>query len=151
VTLAYALAEARVMIDAVSSGLTCCEFAGVAAVGVALSFWLLALCLFLFLSLAFVKRYSELQVMVAEGRDDAHGRGYRTGDLPLVEMFGIVAGFSAVLVLALYINGDAVQQLYRRPEVMWLTVPILLYWVGASGSSRIGFDARRSCSLSVIA
>ncbi|HEU4922048.1 MAG TPA: hypothetical protein VFT23_03135, partial [Burkholderiales bacterium] len=59
-----------------------------------------------------------------------HGRGYRTVDLPLIQMFGVVAGFSAVLVLALYINGESVQQLYRRPEVMWLTVPILLYWVG---------------------
>jgi 4-hydroxybenzoate polyprenyltransferase len=133
VTLAYTFwLKRKVMIDVLSlSGLYMLRvIAGVAAVGVALSFWLLALCLFLFLSLAFVKRYSELQVMVAEGREQAHGRGYRTGDLPLVEMFGIVAGFSAVLVLALYINGDAVQQLYRRPEVMWLTVPILLYWVG---------------------
>ncbi|MCE2645073.1 MAG: hypothetical protein LW835_07630, partial [Burkholderiaceae bacterium] len=31
--------------------------------------------------------------------------------------------------LALYINGDTVSRLYVRPEMMWLTVPILLYWI----------------------
>jgi len=34
-----------------------------------------------------------------------------------------------VLVLALYINGESVALLYSRPEVMWLTVPVLLYWI----------------------
>jgi 4-hydroxybenzoate polyprenyltransferase len=133
VTVAYTLwLKRKVMMDVLClSGLYIVRvIAGVAAVGVALSFWLLALCLFLFLSLAFVKRYSELQAMAAEGREQTHGRGYQTADLPLVQTFGIVAGFSAVLVLALYINGDAVQQLYRHPEAMWLTVPILLYWIG---------------------
>jgi 4-hydroxybenzoate polyprenyltransferase len=103
--------------------------AGGAAVGLAASFWLLAFSMFLFLSLAFVKRYSELQVMLAQGRGEAKGRGYRTDDLPLIQTLGVVAGFAAVLVLALYINGEAVLRLYSRPEVMWLTVPILLYWV----------------------
>lgn len=133
VTLAYTFwLKRKVMIDVLTlSGLYMLRvIGGAAAVGLAPSFWLLAFCLFLFLSLALVKRYSELQVMVTEGRDEAHGRGYRTVDLPLIQMFGVVAGFSAVLVLALYINGESVQQLYRRPEVMWLTVPILLYWVG---------------------
>jgi 4-hydroxybenzoate polyprenyltransferase len=103
--------------------------AGGAAVGLAASFWLLAFSLFLFLSLAFVKRYSELQVMVEQGRGEAKGRGYRTDDLPLIQTLGVVSGFSAVLVLALYINGESVLRLYQRPEVMWLTVPILLYWI----------------------
>jgi 4-hydroxybenzoate polyprenyltransferase len=103
--------------------------AGGAAVGLAASFWLLAFSLFLFLSLAFVKRYSELQIMLEQGRDEAKGRGYRTDDLPLIQTLGVVSGFAAVLVLALYINGESVLQLYSRPEVMWLTVPILLYWI----------------------
>jgi len=132
-TLAYTFwLKRKVMIDVLSlSALYMLRVvAGAAAVGIAASFWLLAFCLFLFLSLAFVKRYSELQIMLAEGRDEAHGRGYRTDDLPLIQIFGIVAGFSAVLVLALYINGESVMMLYRRPEVVWLTVPILLYWIG---------------------
>jgi 4-hydroxybenzoate polyprenyltransferase/phosphoserine phosphatase len=132
VTLAYTFwLKRKVLLDVMSlAGLyTLRIVAGGAAVGLAASFWLLAFSLFLFLSLAFVKRYSELQVMLAEGRDDAHGRGYRTGDLPLIQMLGIVAGFSAVLVMALYINGESVLKLYATPELMWLTVPILLYWI----------------------
>lgn len=103
--------------------------AGGAAVGLAASFWLLAFSLFLFLSLAFVKRYSELHLMLGQGRGEAKGRGYRTDDLPLLQTLGVVSGFAAVLVLALYINGESVLRLYSRPEVMWLTVPILLYWI----------------------
>jgi len=103
--------------------------AGGAAVALPYSFWLLAFSMFLFLSLAFVKRYSELQVMLAQGRDEAKGRGYRTDDLPLIQTLGVVSGIAAVLVLALYINGDTVSRLYVRPEMMWLTVPILLYWI----------------------
>ncbi|MDB5821302.1 MAG: UbiA prenyltransferase [Herminiimonas sp.] len=103
--------------------------AGGAAVGMAVSFWLLALSLFLFLSLAFVKRYSELRLTATNGNDGVSGRGYRATDLPLVEVLGVVAGFMAVLVMALYINGETIARLYRHPEIMWLTIPILLYWI----------------------
>jgi 4-hydroxybenzoate polyprenyltransferase len=132
VTLAYTFwLKRKVMLDVLSlAGLyTLRILAGGAAVGIAASFWLLAFSLFLFLSLAFVKRYSELLAVLADGRDEAHGRGYRTADLPLIQVLGIVAGFSAVLVMALYINGETVVRLYRHPELMWLTVPILLYWI----------------------
>jgi 4-hydroxybenzoate polyprenyltransferase/phosphoserine phosphatase len=103
--------------------------AGGAAVGLPLSFWLLAFALFLFLSLAFVKRCAELQLMLQQGRDWAKGRGYRTDDLPLIQTQGVVSGFAAVLVLALYINSEAVLRLYQHPEIIWLTVPIFLYWI----------------------
>lgn len=132
ITLAYTFwLKRKVVVDALSLAAlyTLRIIAGGAAVGLPASFWLLAFSLFLFLSLAFVKRYSELQVMLEQGRDEAKGRGYCTEDLPLIQTFGVVSGFSAVLVLALYINGDSVLRLYQRPEVLWLTVPILLYWI----------------------
>jgi 4-hydroxybenzoate polyprenyltransferase len=132
VTLVYTFwLKRKEIVDALSLAAlyTLRIIAGGAAVALAPSFWLLAFSLFLFLSLAFVKRYSELQVMLASGRDEARGRGYRTDDLPLIQTVGIVSGFAAVLVLALYINGESVVLLYRQPEVMWLTVPILLYWI----------------------
>jgi 4-hydroxybenzoate polyprenyltransferase/phosphoserine phosphatase len=141
VTLAYTFWLKRtVLLDVLSlAGLyTIRIVAGGAAVGLPPSFWLLALSLFLFLSLAFVKRYSELQVMLAQGQDEAHGRGYLTVDLPLIQTLGIVAGFVAVLIMALYINGESVVQLYQHPQLMWLTIPILLYWV-----SRIWVKAHR--------
>ena len=94
-----------------------------------MSFWLLAFSVFLFLSLAFVKRYAELIVQAQMGREKAHGRGYLTTDASLVQNLGMSAGYSAVLVLAFYLNSDAVLKLYRSPEFMWLSVPIMLFWI----------------------
>jgi len=103
--------------------------AGAAAAGIVLSFWLLAFSVFLFLSLAFVKRYAELQVQILAGKQKAHGRGYLTSDAPLVQMLGITAGYAAVVVLSLYLNSDAVLALYRQPEIVWGAVPVILFWV----------------------
>lgn len=103
--------------------------AGAAAASVVLSFWLLAFSVFLFLSLAFVKRYAELQVQILNGKTKAHGRGYLTSDAPLIQMLGITSGYAAVVVLSLYLNSDAVLALYRAPEVVWGAVPVMLFWV----------------------
>ena len=103
--------------------------AGAAAVGQALSFWLLAFSVFLFLSLAFVKRYAELEVQVLSGKQKIHGRGYHTTDAPIVQTMGIVSGYASVLVLALYLNSDAVLRLYRAPQLIWGAVPVMLFWV----------------------
>lgn len=103
--------------------------AGAAAVEQALSFWLLAFSVFLFLSLAFVKRYAELEVQVLSGKKKIHGRGYRTTDALLVQTMGIVSGYASVLVLALYLNSDAVLRLYRAPQLIWGAVPVMLFWI----------------------
>ena len=103
--------------------------AGAAAVGMALSFWLLAFSVFLFLSLAFVKRFAELQVQLLHGKHKAHGRGYLTDDAPLVQMLGVAAGFSSVLVLALYLNSEDVLRLYQNPHWVWGNVPVMLFWI----------------------
>lgn len=103
--------------------------AGAAAANLFLSFWLLAFSVFLFLSLAFVKRYAELDVQLQQGRTQAHGRGYFTSDAPLVQTFGIASGYAAVLVLALYLNSQEVLELYATPELVWAAVPVLLFWV----------------------
>jgi 4-hydroxybenzoate polyprenyltransferase/phosphoserine phosphatase len=103
--------------------------AGAAAAGHVLSFWLLAFSVFLFLSLAFVKRYAELQGQMLSGKTKVHGRGYFTSDAPLVQTLGIAAGYAATVVLALYLNSDAVLILYRLPEAVWGVVPVMLFWV----------------------
>jgi len=94
-----------------------------------MSFWLLAFSVFLFLSLAFVKRYAELGLQRLSGKENTYGRGYLTSDAPLVQTLGIASGYAAVLVLALYINSDAVVKIYRAPEYLWGAVPIMLFWV----------------------
>lgn len=98
------------------------------ATGVPVSPWLLAFSMFLFLSLAFVKRYTELRAN--GGGAGFSRRGYTRDDMELLKSFGAASGYLSVLVLALYINQSReVTQLYRRPELLWLAGPCLLYWV----------------------
>lgn len=103
--------------------------AGGAAVAQPLSFWLLAFCLFLFLSLAFLKRYAELVAMVAHGKHELPGRGYVADDRQLLQSFGVSSGFASALVLALYLNSEAVLRLYSYPGRLWFTLPVLLFWI----------------------
>jgi 4-hydroxybenzoate polyprenyltransferase len=103
--------------------------AGAAAVDMSLSFWLLAFSVFLFLSLAFVKRYAEVEVQLLEGREKLHGRGYLTSDASILQNLGITAGYASALVLSLYLNSEQVLLLYTTPEFVWGAVLILLYWI----------------------
>ncbi len=103
--------------------------AGAAAIEVVPSFWLLAFSVFIFLSLAFIKRYSELKQQHTPGSSKLAGRGYMPVDMETVAQLGTTSGYLAVLVLALYINGDKVDQMYARPEALWFLCPMMLYWV----------------------
>lgn len=103
--------------------------AGAAAVHVRLTYWLLVFCGFLFLSLAFVKRYAEMAMRQQQGEQGAAGRAYLVGDAPLLQSLGVASGFCSALVLALYLNSDAVLRLYRTPGLMWGAVPVLAFWV----------------------
>jgi 4-hydroxybenzoate polyprenyltransferase len=103
--------------------------AGSAAVAIWPSFWLLAFSQFLFLSLAMVKRYTELKGVVSGTQRFIKGRDYRVDDLELLTSLGGASGYLAVLVLALYINSNQVKTLYSHPEVIWLLCPLLLYWI----------------------
>lgn len=103
--------------------------AGAAAARVEASFWLLAFSMFLFLSLAMVKRCAELHALIAEERTQTKGRGYHAEDLPVLQQLGGASGYLSVLVLALYINSSTSQQLYRHPQVLWMLCPLLLYWI----------------------
>lgn len=103
--------------------------AGGVAAGVVLSVWLLAFAMFIFLSLAAVKRQAELVDSRNGDRAQPQGRGYQIEDLPIVEMMAVTAGYVAVLVLALYLNTPAVVTLYQRPEFLWAVCAVLLYWI----------------------
>jgi 4-hydroxybenzoate polyprenyltransferase len=103
--------------------------AGAAATSIGLSFWLLAFSVFIFLSLGFVKRYTELEDARKADKMSTHGRGYRATDLPLLMTLGVTAGYCTVLVVALYINSPESQALYRHNKPLWLVCPLLLYWI----------------------
>jgi 4-hydroxybenzoate polyprenyltransferase len=112
---------------------------GGAALDIPLSFWLLAFSMFMFLSLALVKRYAELHDVHSQGREaQLYGRDYVGDDRPIVGALGASAGYMAVMVLALYINDSRTAQLYRDHELIWLACPLLLTWV-----SRVWMFAHR--------
>lgn len=133
ITVAYSLALKRIeMLDViVLAGLyTQRVIAGTAAMGIGVSFWLLAFSVFVFLSLALLKRFTELRLMATQARDKAAGRGYLVDDMDLIRSFGAASGYCSVLVLALYVNSPAIHMLYTQPELIWLVCPLVLYWIG---------------------
>jgi 4-hydroxybenzoate polyprenyltransferase len=105
--------------------------AGHAATKIEYSFWLLAFSMFFFLSLALLKRFTELAALRQSNKRGPAGRGYVASDLELVAMLGIGSGFLAVLVMALYVKSPEldVQQLYRYPLLLLMMCPLLLFWV----------------------
>ncbi|MGQ3823067.1 UbiA family prenyltransferase [Pseudomonas alliivorans] len=104
--------------------------AGAAAFHLPLTFWILAFSMFLFLSLALVKRYAELrEARVREVEGKTRGRGYYPGDLDMIASLGASSGNLAVMVLALYIHEGATIALYQHPHVIWLACPLLLFWI----------------------
>jgi len=142
-TLTYSLwLKQKVLVDVfLLAGLyTHRILAGAIATAIAPSFWLLALSMFFFLSLAMLKRYSELLDLArtAGSPSTVRARGYRAEDVETLGSLGMAAGFSAVFVLALYIDSSNVRELYRTPEIFWLWCPLLLYWL-----SRMWVGARR--------
>lgn len=124
----------KLLVDvlALASAYTLRILGGEAAATIDASFWLLAFSTFLFLSLALVKRYVELDTLAAEADDPKRvmGRGYRIGDLDMLSQLGVASAFSAVMVLALYVDGQGRMGLYKTPEFIWLVCPIVLYVMG---------------------
>jgi len=131
-TLTYSLSFKRMQsLDVVSLAMlyTIRVLAGAAAIGITVSFWLLAFSLFLFLSLGLVKRVSELQKLVELNKLSAEGRGYQTADLSVLQSLGSASGYLSILVIALYLHSDEVSVLYSQPKILWIICPILTVWV----------------------
>lgn len=103
--------------------------AGAVAANLDVTFWLLAVSVFLFLSLAFVKRYAELEISILAGKKTIQGRGYDTRDATLLQTLGITAGVASVIMLALYVNSQSVTLLYSNIKATWGVIPTLLFWV----------------------
>ena len=109
--------------------------AGAAAIQVVPSFWLLAFSMFIFLSLAFVKRYCEVISKPAKPDEQVvederlSGRGYSISDKQSLFTLGSVSGIMSVLIVALYINDAKTIANYQTPEYLWLMCPVLLYWI----------------------
>lgn len=100
-------------------------FAGGFATGIPVSEWLAGFSMFLFLSLAFLKRAAEL----AEAPEPTEARGYLARDRETILALGASAGLMSVVVLTLYLSSPEVGLLYSHPVRLWAVCPLILYWV----------------------
>jgi 4-hydroxybenzoate polyprenyltransferase len=140
-TTAYSLdLKRRPIIDiCVLAGLyTIRIVAGGVATHTPLSGWLITFSLFLFFSLAAVKRQAELVDAANAGKLALSGRGYHADDLNIITQMSTASGYVSVLVMTLYVSSDAVTRLYRHPQALWAVSPVLLFWI-----SRMTFTAHR--------
>lgn len=132
-TTAYSLVlKRRMLVDVIvlASLYTLRIIAGVVVFDLKPTFWMLAFSMFIFFSLALVKRFSELRLARANGRTGmSRGRGYFPGDLEMVASLGGASGYMSVLVLALYINDLNTAAMYRHPEFIWPACMILMFWI----------------------
>jgi 4-hydroxybenzoate polyprenyltransferase len=131
-TLAYSFLLKRVaLVDVLLlSGLyTWRMLAGGAATNTQISAWLAAFSLFLFLSLAMVKRFSELENLREKGANPVNGRGYQIADIEQLRAFGTASAYAAVVVFALYISRSEVTDLYNHPSRLWLIAPLMILWL----------------------
>jgi 4-hydroxybenzoate polyprenyltransferase len=132
VTVAYSFWLKKMLaVDlVVLSGLYCARvLAGGLATGIPISPWTFAFAMFLFFSIALLKRYAELHNRKTAGRfDAAGGRAYRVDDMPVLAALGAASAMTSVLVIALYLNGDEVRRLYPHADLLWVICLLVLLW-----------------------
>jgi 4-hydroxybenzoate polyprenyltransferase/phosphoserine phosphatase len=102
---------------------------GAAAIAVPVSAWLLTFAMFFFLSLAFLKRYAEIERAVRGNHGITTVRAYRVGDRHAIGIFGAASGYLSTLVMALYVDGREIGLLYRHPDWLWGLSPLFLFWI----------------------
>jgi len=113
-------------------------FAGGAACGVYVSTWLFAFIFFLALSLAHLKRYTELTQRLKMGIGSAARPTYTVEDMSLLMKVGLTSGLISVLVLALYVTSPQTVSIYKSPALLFVACVFLFYWI-----ERIWFWAGR--------
>lgn len=131
-TLAYSLYLKQVaLVDVlVLAGLYTLRLeAGSAATHTPISHWLAGFAIFLFLSLAMVKRFAELENQRASASQPKSSRGYLLADIEQIRSFGTASAYASVVIFAIYISGPDVVTLYHKPSLLWLIVPLMILWL----------------------
>ncbi|MET1027255.1 MAG: UbiA family prenyltransferase, partial [Dongiaceae bacterium] len=121
----------KMLIDVVTlAGLyTLRVVAGAVAGNLEVSQWILAFSMYLFLALALIKRHAEMTIRFDAGLPNPTNRNYRSGDLSVIAGLAAAAGYSAVLVFALYVSSDTALGRFSHPQILWLACPVLLFWI----------------------
>ena len=126
----FALKELPLVDVFVLAGLSTLRLVGGGlATGHSVPLWLLTFSGFVFLSIALVKRTDEMRAVARASNDRvAARRGYRTGDVMMLQMFGCASVFASSVVLALFVGSTAASAQFRSPELLWGVVALILFW-----------------------
>ncbi|WP_038013012.1 UbiA family prenyltransferase [Thalassobaculum salexigens] len=92
--------------------------------------WLLGFSMFLFTSLALVKRLVEVRGLEARGLAEIPGRGYRAGDSGFIEMFGITSSVASVLIFMIYLAIEPAHAVrLENPGWLWVVPAAIGFWL----------------------
>lgn len=130
-TVAYSLFLKKIAILDITllAGLYCLRtVSGGYATEDPVSLWMATFGGFLFLSLACLKRHSELLNLQKSAQQKTHGRDYHVEDIPLIQSIGVSAGCIAPLVLTLYLQNHT-PEYYNHPENLWASACLVFIWI----------------------
>jgi 4-hydroxybenzoate polyprenyltransferase len=104
--------------------------AGSVAVGIPQSNWLLSFSMFIFTCLVLIKRSTELSIHASGTGTGSPRRAYLVKDKQVLDMLAVGSGMVSIAILSLYVDSMKALSLYSRPWLLWLIIPVLLYWIG---------------------
>jgi len=135
-TLAYSIAlKRKPILDVFSLAVlfTLRLVLGIAAVHVVASPWLLVFSMFLFASLSFAKRQTEVLRLASKKEDAAgklSGRGYFVSDAAFILAMGVSCGMASIIIMALYLTQEAMLvQFYANVNWLWGVPAVLFLWL----------------------
>jgi 4-hydroxybenzoate polyprenyltransferase len=92
--------------------------------------WLFVFSMFLFASLSYAKRYTEIAGTIVRQDKEVNGRGYRVIDAPMVLTVGLSSGIGAVVIMVLYIVEEAfLISFYGSTAWLWGFPPLIFLFV----------------------
>ena len=94
-----------------------------------MSLWLFAFSIFFFLSLASVKRLSELVNLKNRNIYKIEGRGYDIKNLQIIKIIAILFGSLSLIIISFYINSPDILDLYSKPTTLLAMFLILGFWL----------------------
>ena len=102
-------------------------YAGSLCTGIEISSWLLFFSLFLFCSLALLKRFTELNAL--SNKDRILRRSYSPQHMKTILLLGLFSIIGSVSVLISYILSTDATLLYQNWFILWLVVPLFGYCI----------------------
>jgi 4-hydroxybenzoate polyprenyltransferase len=131
-TLTYSLKVKQYIgmdVIALASLYTVRIIAGAVILGVTMSFWLLSFSMFVFLSLAIIKRCAELKSLEKTTKVITTGRDYHVEDYMVLMSIGTSSAMLSILMFCFYVNSNVLADQYQQPTMLWLILPALCYWM----------------------